>query len=77
MDELFGADVALVRAVYSHRLAILPHPFGSGVYVGGSLEATRASTGVDLRERRRARRRACSSASTPSSARRTSPSARR
>jgi NTE family protein len=49
MDELFGAHVALARAVYSHRLAILPNPFGSGVYVGGSLEATHASTGVDLR----------------------------
>jgi NTE family protein len=48
MDELFGASVALLRAVYSHRFAALPNPIGSGVYVGGSLEATRASTGVDL-----------------------------
>ena len=48
MDELFGASVALLRAVYAHRVAALPNPFGSGVYVGGSLEATRASTGVDV-----------------------------
>ena len=53
MDELFGARVTLARAVYSHRLATLPNPFGSGVYAGGSLEATHASTGVDLRNETR------------------------
>jgi len=47
MDELFGARASLVRAVYTSRLATLPHPLGSGVYVGGSLEATRATLGLE------------------------------
>jgi NTE family protein len=47
MDELFGASAALIRVVYTNRLATLPHPLGSGVYVGGSLEATRARTGLE------------------------------
>jgi len=45
MDELLGTSVALVRAVYSNRLAALPSQLGSGVYAGGSLEATRARLG--------------------------------
>jgi NTE family protein len=46
MDELLGKSVALLRAVYINRLATLPAPLGSGIYAGGSLEATRASLGV-------------------------------
>jgi NTE family protein len=46
MDELFGSSVALVRAVYSNRIAALPSQIGSGVYAGGSLEATRAKLGA-------------------------------
>jgi NTE family protein len=47
MDELFGDSVALGRAVYSYRFAALPPQLGRGVYAGGSLEVTRAATGVD------------------------------
>jgi NTE family protein len=54
MDELLGESAALLRAVYSHRLATLPHPVGSGVYLGGSLEGTRATLGgVDGPEKTR------------------------
>jgi NTE family protein len=45
MDELLGRNTSFLRAVYTHRLAALPHPLGSGLYAGGSLEATRASLG--------------------------------
>ncbi len=48
MDELLGKSVALLRAVYVSRLATLPAPLGSGIYAGGSLEATRASLGVTV-----------------------------
>lgn len=48
MDELLGERVGFVRAVYSYQLAALPPPLGRGVYLGGSLEATRASLGADL-----------------------------
>jgi len=49
MDELVGNSVAMARAVYSYKIASLPPPLGRGVYVGGSLEATRASLGVNLK----------------------------
>lgn len=45
MDELLGTSAALARVVYSNRLATLPSQIGSGVYAGGSLEATRAALG--------------------------------
>ena len=45
MDELLGARAAFLRAAYMHRLAVLPRPLGSGVYLGGTLETTR--TGVN------------------------------
>lgn len=45
MDELLGTRAALLRAVYANRLAMLPHPLGSGIYLGGSLEATRTALG--------------------------------
>jgi NTE family protein len=48
MDELIGSRVGLARAVYSYRLASLPSVLGRGIFVGGSLEATQASTGTDL-----------------------------
>ncbi len=48
MDELLGTSASLVRIVYANRFATLPRPLGSGIYFGGSLEATRASLGVDL-----------------------------
>ena len=48
MDELVGRRVGLARAVYSYRLASLPAVLGRGVFVGGSLEATQASTGTEL-----------------------------
>ena len=47
MDELFGATASLVRMVYTNRLAALRDPIGSGVYVGASLEWTRATVGVE------------------------------
>jgi len=47
MDELVGDEVALVRGVYSYELTSLPAPIGRGVYVGASLEATRATLGID------------------------------
>jgi NTE family protein len=46
LDELFGSDMAMVRGVYSYKLASLPPPLGRGVYVGGSIEATRATLGL-------------------------------
>lgn len=49
MDELQGNEVAMVRGVYSYKLAALPPPLGEGIYVGGSLEATRAALGIDPR----------------------------
>lgn len=48
MDELIGTRVGLARAVYSYRLAALPSVLGSGFYLGGSVEGTRASLGYDL-----------------------------
>jgi len=45
MDELLGTSASLVRVVYTNRLASLPSQIGSGVYAGGSLEATRANLG--------------------------------
>ena len=49
MDELIGNEVAMVRGVYTFKAASLPAPLGSGVYLGGSLEATRAAIGIDPR----------------------------
>jgi len=48
MDELVGSRVGLARAVYTYQLAALPPPLGRGVYLGGSLEATSATLGIDL-----------------------------
>lgn len=48
MDELVGKRVGLARAVYSYQLAALPPPLGRGIYLGGSLEATSATLGLDL-----------------------------
>lgn len=48
MDELVGNSVAMARAVYSYKIASLPPPLGRGVYLGGSIEATRASLGINL-----------------------------
>jgi NTE family protein len=47
MDELLGNEVAMVRGVYTYKVASLPSPLGSGVYLGGSVEATRATLGID------------------------------
>ena len=47
MDELAGDEVALLRGVYSYELSSLPAPIGRGVYFGASLEATRATLGID------------------------------
>jgi NTE family protein len=47
MDELVGDEVAVLRGVYSYELTSLPAPIGRGIYVGGSLEATRATLGID------------------------------
>lgn len=43
MDELAGDEVDLLRGVYSYKIASLPPPLGRGVYLGGSLEATRGA----------------------------------
>ncbi|MGD8909715.1 MAG: patatin-like phospholipase family protein [Chromatiales bacterium] len=43
MDELLGERVDLLRTVYSYKLTSLPPPLGKGLYLGGSLEATRGS----------------------------------
>ncbi len=43
MDELLGDRVDLLRSVYSYKIAALPPPLGRGVYLGGSLEATRGA----------------------------------
>jgi NTE family protein len=48
MDELLGEEVALGRAVYTYQIGALPPPLGRGVFLGGSLEATRATLGVDV-----------------------------
>ena len=53
MDELLGGDASLVRLVYSNRLATLPRQLGSGLYAGGSLEATRTGVGTALPEKTR------------------------
>jgi NTE family protein len=50
IDQLVGSRVGLARAVYSYQLAALPAVLGRGVYLGGSLEATRASLGSDLND---------------------------
>jgi NTE family protein len=55
MDELIGTDVRLVRAVYTYRVATLPPQVGRGLYLGGSLEATRGALGVDPAARARVR----------------------
>ena len=47
MDELLGVRVALARAVYTYRFTALPPQLGRGVYLGGSIESTRAALGVD------------------------------
>jgi NTE family protein len=47
MDELIGERVALARSVYAYRMASLPPQIGSGFYLGGSLEGTRAVLGLD------------------------------
>ena len=47
MDELLGTDVRMGRLVYTYRLSSLPPQLGRGLYVGGSLEATRAALGLD------------------------------
>jgi NTE family protein len=48
MDELLGERVDLLRTVYSYKIASLPQPLGRGVYVGGSLEATRGAMGTEV-----------------------------
>lgn len=55
MDELIGADVDLLRTVYSYKISSLPQPVGRGVYLGGSLEATRATLGSTIYAERRIR----------------------
>jgi NTE family protein len=50
MDELIGPSAGLLRAVYTYRIASLPRAFGSGVYLGGSLEETRAAIGSTFNE---------------------------
>jgi NTE family protein len=47
MDELTGDEVAMLRGVYSYQIASLPPQLGRGIYLGGSLEGTRASLGSD------------------------------
>ncbi len=56
MDELLGEKVDLLRTVYSYKIASLPQPLGRGVYVGGSLEATRGSLGAEVGLETRIRR---------------------
>jgi NTE family protein len=48
LDELLGERVDLLRSVYSYKVASLPQPLGRGVYVGGSLEATRGALGTEV-----------------------------
>lgn len=48
MDELIGERVDLLRSVYSYKIASLPPPLGRGVYLGGSLEATRGALGTTI-----------------------------
>ena len=48
LDELLGENVAMARAVYTYQLGSLTSPIGRGIYVGGSVEAVRATTGVDF-----------------------------
>jgi len=48
MDELVGDNVALLRTVYTYKMTSLPPLLGRGVYLGGSLEATRGSLGIDI-----------------------------
>ncbi len=48
MDELLGEQVDLLRGVYSYKIAALPPPVGRGVYLGGSLEATRGALGTEV-----------------------------
>ncbi len=48
LDELLGDNVAMVRGVYTYKIASMPSLLGRGVYVGGSLEATSASLGVEV-----------------------------
>jgi len=50
MDQLIGSRVGLARAVYSYELAALPAVLGRGIYLGGSLEASHATLGVDFED---------------------------
>lgn len=45
-QELFGENLYLARSVYTYRYASLPPQLGRGVYLGGSLEVTRARAGA-------------------------------
>jgi NTE family protein len=47
IDELLGTRVGFARAVYTYKFAALPPQLGRGLYLGGSLEATRATIGFD------------------------------
>jgi len=47
IDELLGTRVGFARAVYTYKFAALPPQLGRGLYLGGSLEATRAAIGAD------------------------------
>ena len=54
MDELISfSSASLLRTVYTYQIASLPRQLGSGVYVGGSLEATRANLGVGAEQKTR------------------------
>lgn len=45
-QELFGQNLYMARSVYTYRYASLPPQLGRGIYLGGSLEVTRARAGA-------------------------------
>jgi NTE family protein len=47
-QELFGENLYMARSVYTYRYATLPPQLGRGLYLGGSLEVTRAQAGSNL-----------------------------
>lgn len=47
IGELLGTEAALVRGVYMYKLVSLPSIIGKGVYLGGSIEGTRATIGIN------------------------------
>ncbi|GKS59383.1 hypothetical protein YTPLAS18_29100 [Nitrospira sp.] len=46
IGELLGTEAALARGVYMYKVTSLPSVIGRAVYVGGSIEGTRATLGI-------------------------------